>query len=193
MSFIRGSTHSSSRRPAPGKSDAINQIGPRTCENTTRPRRATPPPADENGPGAVEAKAARCIDRALSGPLASSRALYTSGLAAVNDYTQSSKGALFARLAADVQDAILSDIERNIATGFTPSSAAFFDVVRTHTIEGTFSDPYYGGNANFVGWDLIGYPGVRTGVTEGQQRMGVKIAPNHRSAYDFSLFSKPAG
>ena len=32
-------------------------------------------------------------------------------------------------------------------------------MVRTHTLQGTFGDPYYGGNANFVGWDLIGYPG----------------------------------
>ena len=33
MSFIRGSTHSSSRGPAPGKSDAINQMGPRLREH----------------------------------------------------------------------------------------------------------------------------------------------------------------
>ena len=32
-------------------------------------------------------------------------------------------------------------------------------------------DPYYGGNANFVGWDLIGYPGVRRRVTPADQRM----------------------
>ena len=32
-------------------------------------------------------------------------------------------------------------------------------MVRTHTLQGTFGDPYYGGNANFVGWDLIGFPG----------------------------------
>jgi hypothetical protein len=38
-------------------------------------------------------------------------------------------------------------------------------MVRTHTLQGTFGDPYYGGNANFVGWDLIGYPGIRSNVT----------------------------
>jgi ABC-type sugar transport system permease subunit len=53
-----------------------------------------------------------------------------------------------------------------------------------------FGDPYYGGNAGFVGWDLIGYPGVRTSVTAAEQQMGTKIAPNHRSAYDFAMFRK---
>ena len=59
-----------------------------------------------------------------------------------------------------------------------------------HTIDGTFCDPYYGGNANFIGWDLIGYPGVRAAVTAEQQRMGVVVPPNHSSAYDFAMFSR---
>ena len=44
-------------------------------------------------------------------------------------------------------------------------AATFFALVRTHTLQGTFSDPYYGGNVNFVGWDMVGYPGVRVAVT----------------------------
>jgi gluconate 2-dehydrogenase gamma chain len=148
-------------------------------------------PSDENGPGAAEAQAARYIDRALAGPLASSRAAYAAGLAAVNSYAQSSMGMVFAKLPAEDQDAVLSDMEKDLATGFTSGSSAFFTTLRTHTIQGTFSDPYYGGNANFAGWDLIGYPGVRTGVTADQQRMDVKPAPNHRSAYDSRMFSKP--
>jgi hypothetical protein len=53
-----------------------------------------------------------------------------------------------------------------------------------------FCDPYYGGNANFVGWDLLGYPGVRTVVTAEQQRVGIELAPNHKSAYDYDMFLK---
>ena len=64
------------------------------------------------------------------------------------------------------------DVESGSATGFTGSSAAFFNMVRTHTLQGTFGDPYYGGNANFVGWDLIGYPGLRLNVTTEDQRLG---------------------
>jgi hypothetical protein len=47
----------------------------------------------------------------------------------------------------------------------------FFEMVRTHTIQGTFCDPYYGGNANFVGWDLIDYPGIRMAVSDDEQGM----------------------
>ena len=84
-------------------------------------------------------------------------------------------------------------MEKNVAKGFTPDSSAFFNLVRTHTIQGMFGDPYYGGNANFVGWDLIGYPGLRMTVTEGDQRMSVKPTPNRRSAYDFETFTKKGG
>ena len=62
-------------------------------------------------------------------------------------------------------------MEANVAVGFVPDSATFFTLVRAHTIQGTFCDPYYGGNANFVGWDLIGYPGVRLAVTANDQRL----------------------
>jgi len=150
-------------------------------------------PTDENGPGAAEARAAHYIDRALAGPLSSSRRVYAAGLAAVDAYAQSTKGAPFTKLAAQDQDAVLSDMEKNVAKGFAPTSSAFFNLVRTHTIQGMFGDPYYGGNPNFVGWDLIGYPGIRLMVTEDDQRMSVKPTPNRRSAYDFEMFAKKGG
>jgi gluconate 2-dehydrogenase gamma chain len=57
-------------------------------------------PTDDNGPGASEARAAHYIDRALAGPLSASRRAYAAGLAAVDAYTQSAKGAPFAKLVA---------------------------------------------------------------------------------------------
>jgi len=147
-------------------------------------------PTDENGPGAAEAGAAHYIDRALGGALASSRPAYAAGLAAVEAYARISKGAPFVHLSPVDQDAILTAMERNVAPGFAPSSAAFFDLLRNHTLQGTFCDPYYGGNINFVGWDLLGYPGVRTVVTQEQQRMGIVPVPNHKSAYDYDMFQK---
>jgi gluconate 2-dehydrogenase gamma chain len=147
-------------------------------------------PTDDNGPGAVEARAAHYIDRALAGPLSPSRRAYAAGLAAVDAYAQSTKGAPFTKLAAKDQDAVLSDMEKNVAKGFTPNSSTFFNLVRTHTLQGMFGDPYYGGNAHFVGWDLIGYPGLRMAVTEDDQRMSVKPTPNRQSAYDFEMFTK---
>ena len=88
------------------------------------------------------------------------------------------------------QDAVLTEMERNSAPGFSPNSADFFDLLRNHTIQGMFCDPYYGGNANFAGWDLLGYPGVRTVVSADQQRMDIAPAPNHKSAYDYDMFLK---
>ena len=147
-------------------------------------------PSDANGPGAVEARAAHYIDRALGGALASSRDLYRSSLAATDDYARTSKGASFAALPITDQDAVLRDMEANVAVGFVPDAATFFNLVRAHTIQGTFSDPYYGGNANFVGWDLIGYPGVRLAVAAADQRLDPRLTPTRRSAYDYAMFAK---
>lgn len=136
-------------------------------------------PTDETGPGATEARAAQYIDRALSGWLAPSRDAYTAGLAVIDDAAAQRSGRRFIELAAGDQDAVLITIQQ------TP----FFALVRTHTIQGTFCDPAYGGNANFAGWDLIGYPGVRLAVTAEDQRMASPPKPVRRSAYDYAMFS----
>jgi gluconate 2-dehydrogenase gamma chain len=150
-------------------------------------------PSDENGPGAKEAKAARFIDWGLAGSLggrggaAGMRDLYTAGLAAVESYAMSFQRVSFADLTAAEQDAIINDLSQNRVP---QAPQNFFNMVRTHTIQGTFSDPFYGGNANFVGWDMIGYPGARVQVDANLQRMDRKPAPSHKSAYDYGMFSK---
>jgi gluconate 2-dehydrogenase gamma chain len=149
-------------------------------------------PSDASGPGATEARAAHYIDRALGGALASSRQAYTAGLGALDRYSRSSRGKPFTELSATDQDSVLIDVETGAATGFTGSSAAFFALVLNHTHQGTFGDPYYGGNANFIGWDLIGYPGIRTMVTAADQKglEGHTLKANHKSAYDYDSFTK---
>jgi len=151
-------------------------------------------PADASGPGAVEAGAVHYIDHALAGALAASRETYRRGLAALERYARSSRGKPFRDLSITDQDSLLIDVETGAATGsgagFDGSSAAFFTMVRAHTWQGTFGDPFYGGNRNFIGWDLLGYPGVRTAVTPDEQRLGVVPAPVRRSAYDTDMFNK---
>jgi hypothetical protein len=95
---------------------------------------------------------------------------------------QSLKNAAFSKLSPADQDAVLTNIQQ--------TAAAFFNLVRNHTIQGTFSDPFYGGNANFIGWDLIGYPGARTTVAANLQLMDKKPEPSRKSAYDYGMFSK---
>jgi gluconate 2-dehydrogenase gamma chain len=146
-------------------------------------------PTDANGPGANEARAARYIDRALGGFLAPFLVVYRGGLSGIESYSTAVKGKPFTQLSAQDQDAVLTDMESNTAKGF-PAAAPFFNVVLSHTIQGTFCDPFYGGNANFVGWDLLGYPGIRLTATANDQRMDVSPAPTHMSAYDFSMFAR---
>lgn len=147
-------------------------------------------PADATGPGALEAGAARYIDRALGDALAAQRAAYQAGLAAVDAYSRATHGNAFAALAPDAQDAVLTAMEQNRATGFTPSSEAFFNLVLGHTLEGTFGDPQYGGNQRYVGWELIGYPGLRLAVTADDQRMNAALTPDYQSAYDHAQFDE---
>jgi gluconate 2-dehydrogenase gamma chain len=150
-------------------------------------------PTDEHGPGAREARAARYIDRALGGALAASLDAYREGLAAIDRHARTARGTRFVELNARDQDAVLTDLERGTVPGFTPSSTTFFTLVRTHTIHGTFGDPYYGGNANFTGWDLLGYPGLRLAVSESDQRFDPGLTPSHISAYDMGMFTpKPS-
>lgn len=147
-------------------------------------------PSDANGPGALEAGAARYIDGALGNALAAQRPAYAAGLAALDAYARSRGGAPFAALAPQRQDELIGDLEGNRAPGFTPSSSAFFELVLGHTLEGTFGDPHYGGNQDFIGWELIGYPGLRLAVTAEQQRMDAKLEPTLRSAYDHAQFDE---
>ncbi|HSU87647.1 MAG TPA: gluconate 2-dehydrogenase subunit 3 family protein, partial [Terriglobia bacterium] len=118
----------------------------------------------------------------LGGALKNLRSAYSAGLAAANASAQASKGAPFAKLSAADQDAVLTAMQQE--------SPQFFNLVRTHTIQGTFADPFYGGNENFIGWDLIGYPGARIAVSANLQRMDVKPEPSHKSAYDYGMFNK---
>ena len=140
-------------------------------------------PTDASGPGATEARASLYIDRALGGWLAPSRQDYTAGLADIDTAARARGGKRFIDLAPVEQDALLTSLAQ------TP----FFGLVRAHTIQGTFCDPAYGGNANFVGWDLIGYPGIRLNVTAADQRMAMPPKPIRRSAYDYAMFANTMG
>lgn len=151
-------------------------------------------PSDENGPGATEALAVRYIDRALAGALAEQRKAYTVGFEAFERYARQTRGGPFLSLTETQQISLLIDVESGTATGanvgFEGSSAAFFGLVRGHVMQGTFGDPVYGGNETFVGWDLIGYPGVRTTVSPAEQKLLTPPTRVRRSAYDTPMFNK---
>lgn len=149
-------------------------------------------PSDANGPGAKDARAVHYIDRSLASHNQADRQNYMIGLNAINEHALKSAGKTFAELSREQQETILRAVQENTVEGFAPGSAAFFNMVRNHTIDGTFCDPYYGGNRNFVGWDLLRYPGIRLGVSEADVALGADLAANHQSAYDYATYLKTA-
>jgi gluconate 2-dehydrogenase gamma chain len=126
--------------------------------------------------------AANYIDLSLADYLAPEKPSFVEGLAAVDAYARAQYDARFAELAPEKKDAILTALENGTASGFS-NSRVFFNRVRRLTLEGMFSDPYYGGNKNFAGWDLIRYPGPRLAVAPEDQKMSVLPKPLHQSAY----------
>ena len=149
-------------------------------------------PSDENGPGAFEARAAHYIDKSLASHNKSSRELYMVSLDAINRYAKQTRGQAFHQLINDHQISILSAVQNGEVPGCSPSGSEFFNLVRNHTIDGTFCDPYYGGNQNFVGWDMLDYPGVRLSASETDVARGANLEPNHQSAYDHDTYTKMA-
>jgi gluconate 2-dehydrogenase gamma chain len=139
-------------------------------------------PKDENGPGAVECGAANYIDRALGGALAGEKGAFLEGMAGVDTLARSTHNAAFAELSPEIRDELLTAMDNGTAAGF-PNARVFFNRVRRLTLEGMFSDPYYSGNKNFAGWDLIRYPGPRLAVAPEDQKMSTPPKPYRRSAY----------
>ena len=121
-------------------------------------------PSDASGPGATEAGDVIFIYRQLAGPYGRDKYRYTKG-PFVDSYPEHGYQGKespreiyragiktlgdFASLSPADQDAKLQSIEKS----------RFFQLLRTHTIEGMFSDPMHGGNAGLIGWQLVGYPG----------------------------------
>jgi gluconate 2-dehydrogenase gamma chain len=142
-------------------------------------------PKDELGPSASECDVPVYINRALGDYLAGEKTAFVEGLDATDALARRTQNAAFADLTPAQQDALLTSMDNGDADGF-PNARAFFNRARRLALEGMFGDPYYGGNKNFAGWDLIKYPGPRLATSADDQKMGVEIKPYHHSAYGAS-------
>jgi Gluconate 2-dehydrogenase subunit 3 len=113
-------------------------------------------PGAPGSPGAREANVLNYIDLALAGAYSDQQDFYRRGLIALDAYCRKAHGAPFVRLDAAKQDEVITALEQNKANGFIwPTAPAFFNTMRTHTMEGMFADPVYGGNKDFAGWRLV--------------------------------------
>jgi gluconate 2-dehydrogenase gamma chain len=123
-------------------------------------------PTDDSGPGATDAGVVIYIDRQLAGPYGKDKYRYTKGpwVASIPEHGYQGKETPqqiyregiellgdFAALPPEQQDLHLEKIQETY----------FFQLLRTHTVEGMFCDPLHGGNIGMVGWKLIGFPGPR--------------------------------
>ncbi|HEY1328655.1 MAG TPA: gluconate 2-dehydrogenase subunit 3 family protein [Casimicrobiaceae bacterium] len=143
-------------------------------------------PADDLGPGAREAGVAGFIDRQLAGPYGRAEKWYMQGpwrhgekeqgyqlkltpaelyRAAIGDIDAHARSHYgnrsFGELDAKAQDDVLHALEDGKLDLPHASADAFFTMLVQNTVEGFLADPLYGGNRNFIGWKLIGFPGPR--------------------------------
>jgi gluconate 2-dehydrogenase gamma chain len=156
-------------------------------------------PADDLGPGAVEAGVPTFIDRQLAGPYGRGERWYMQGPWSAGLPTQGyqtrltpagmyraaikaidaavvreSRGGSFSKLAAADQDAFLQRLEKGDVALDGADGKAFFAQLLQNTLEGFWSDPIHGGNRDMVGWKLIGFPGARYDNTEFVAKHGEK-------------------
>jgi gluconate 2-dehydrogenase gamma chain len=119
-------------------------------------------PGEPGLPGATDANVLNYIDLALAGAYADQQDFYRRGLAQLDAYCGQAHQKPFVKLSAAQQDEVISAMEQGKAAGFEyPTAQAFFNTLRTHTMEGMFADPVYGGNRDFAGWKLVGFPGAQ--------------------------------
>jgi gluconate 2-dehydrogenase gamma chain len=142
-------------------------------------------PADAEGPGAAEAEAQRYIDRKLAGPGGGASGWYMDGpfkpgkptqgwqlsltparlyrttIVQLQAAARKAYGAPFEQMPAERQDAFLKSMQQEQLDTGDVHASLFFGVLLNDTVEGLMADPLYGGNKDFIGWKMIGHPGVR--------------------------------
>jgi len=103
-------------------------------------------PTDDT-PGARDARVIFFIDRAFATFATDERPVFMKGLTELQKKSQKRYRKKFSDLPSAKQTELLKTIEKT----------EFFELARTMTILGMFSNPEYGGNYNEVGWKLLGF------------------------------------
>lgn len=104
-------------------------------------------PADDF-PSASQAGVLTYIDRQLTRHYRRHRDAYRDGLARANAMSINRFGRDLAGLVSEQQLQMVSAIEQE--------EPKFFDLVRSHTLEGYYGSPRHGGNRDGVSWRMLG-------------------------------------
>jgi len=141
-------------------------------------------PADESGPGALEAGVLVFMDRQLGGEFGRGDRLYLqgpfaegtpeqgyqlrmtpaelvqAGIADVNAYTRGTYQERFEGLPPADRVTVLAGLEQRHIELPTVPGAVFFELLLELTQQGFFADPIYGGNRGKASWKMLGFPGI---------------------------------
>ncbi len=118
-------------------------------------------PGAPGKPGALDAGVLNYIDLALVGAYFDMQDFYRRGLNSLEAYCQKTHKESFVKLGDARQNEVIAALANGKATEFDwPRPQAFFNTLRTHTVEGMFADPIHGGNKDFAGWRLVDFPGA---------------------------------
>jgi gluconate 2-dehydrogenase gamma chain len=119
-------------------------------------------PSEPGKPGARDADVLNYIDLALAGAYAELQDFYRRGIASLDAHCRATYKESFVHLTPEKQDEVIAALEEGKGAEFTyPTAREFFVTLRVHTMEGMFADPLYGGNRDFAGWRLVGFPGAQ--------------------------------
>ena len=152
-------------------------------------------PADEQGPGALEAGVPEYIDRQMNTPYASGalwfmqgpfnadaapemgwqsklvpKQIYRLGIAATEELCKKAYNSTFAGLDSATRDNVLKQLEAGTPEFESVPAKMFFSFLLQNTKEGFFCDPIHGGNKGMVGWTMIGFPGARADFMDWVER-----------------------
>jgi gluconate 2-dehydrogenase gamma chain len=148
-------------------------------------------PADDVGPGALQAGVPEFIDRHMQTPYASGDIWYMQGpfveaapqfgyqgrlpvrdilrvgMKAIDSSCQKAFGGKnFSQLTIADQEKTLKEAEAGKLGLENISDKEFFNQLLAETRMGYFCDPKHGGNKNMAAWKMIGYPGMRADYTD---------------------------
>ena len=147
-------------------------------------------PNDALGPGANEAGVTQFIDLQLAGAFGRADRWYMQGpwpegtdsqgyqlqytpaqiyreaIAGIDAHCRQQFGKPFAQLDGAQQDGVLTALENGKLDLPNVPAKTFFTLLWQNTQEAFLADPVYGGNRNFAGWKLIGFPGPRYNYVE---------------------------
>jgi gluconate 2-dehydrogenase gamma chain len=119
-------------------------------------------PRDQS-PGATDAGVIHYIDRQVSSVFHYDQETYRTGIKSLQNYCNGKFSHKFERLSPEDQNSVLMLIESNQLnekewTMGRPSD--FFNLIRSHTMQGFYGSPIHGGNKNFMSFEMlrIDYP-----------------------------------